>query len=334
MFGQSTGPNVSLFEQFQKEWHTLNKNTYNPFNSKDIQKKLKTLAAETIVFLKLILNSNDFGPRNDYKEMGELALIVLNEKPKNFTFKSPGAYHHARWMAKVIYCFKLYLFRQQLKLSSELIEKLKSFCLFASTIYCKAWLTCTKTADAAYNDLNLYKNIIHYKNVDAKISLAAESKLKNHLWYLSGELIGFSLFSDNVSIIEKQQIINKIKIFNEDWPTRDIKLKNVTNLSSKKLADLFTPSSISVLKLLKINIEVLLKFDVSVWQSVKEYDEAKLIIKSIHVTNDVAERSVALANYFNNTISNDEPEKQKVLQVIEYNRCKYKDFKKSSILNN
>jgi len=52
-------------------------------------------------------NLNNAQPRNDYKELLELALIFLGEKPKTPTFfHVPGAIHHARWMAKAIYCIK------------------------------------------------------------------------------------------------------------------------------------------------------------------------------------------------------------------------------------
>ena len=52
-------------------------------------------------------------PREDYKEIMELCLLILGEpvysNDESYHFWIPGAYHLARWMWKVIYCFKIYL---------------------------------------------------------------------------------------------------------------------------------------------------------------------------------------------------------------------------------
>nr|XP_012144553.1 PREDICTED: LOW QUALITY PROTEIN: uncharacterized protein LOC105662954 [Megachile rotundata] len=46
-------------------------------------------------------------PRDDYKEFLELIIIFLGGSlPRGNTFHVPGAFHHARWMAKLTYTFK------------------------------------------------------------------------------------------------------------------------------------------------------------------------------------------------------------------------------------
>ena len=57
--------------------------------------------------------------RDDYKESIELVLVVLGYTPPNFTFKKPGAFHKARWMAPLIYGLKIFLFRNALKKSKK-----------------------------------------------------------------------------------------------------------------------------------------------------------------------------------------------------------------------
>jgi hypothetical protein len=53
-------------------------------------------------------------PRNDYREFLELIIIFLGGTPlRDIILSQPDAYHLARWMAKAIYCFKIYLFRHQ-----------------------------------------------------------------------------------------------------------------------------------------------------------------------------------------------------------------------------
>lgn len=51
-------------------------------------------------------------PRKDYRELLELTVIFLGGVPHRGIFlRVPGAIHHARWMAKAIYCLKIFLFR-------------------------------------------------------------------------------------------------------------------------------------------------------------------------------------------------------------------------------
>jgi len=77
-------------------------------------------------------------PRDDYKELMELCLLILGESQIDqsvYPFRQAGAYHMARWMARVIYSFKIYLFRDQFHLTRHLTE----FCLFAFTSMSSHW---------------------------------------------------------------------------------------------------------------------------------------------------------------------------------------------------
>ena len=58
--------------------------------------------------------------RDDYEEFLQLALIFLGGTPSGgIKYRAPGAIHHARWMAKAIYSFKIFLFRDQFKLTKK-----------------------------------------------------------------------------------------------------------------------------------------------------------------------------------------------------------------------
>ena len=51
-------------------------------------------------------------------ELLELAIIFLGGTPaKGISFKQPGPMHNARWMAKAIYALKVWLFREQAKIT-------------------------------------------------------------------------------------------------------------------------------------------------------------------------------------------------------------------------
>ena len=100
---------------------------------------------KTVSFLKNTLGrKTGYIPRDDYREIMELSLMLLGEwqlpDGKDITIKIPGAYHMARWIGKVIYSLKIYLFREQFKLTASEEENLKEFCLFASLIYVEKWI--------------------------------------------------------------------------------------------------------------------------------------------------------------------------------------------------
>lgn len=61
----------------------------------------------------LSLDSQEFQPRDDYKELLTISLIFLGETPPSgIKFYEPGAVTDCRWMMKCIYAMKIYLFRQ------------------------------------------------------------------------------------------------------------------------------------------------------------------------------------------------------------------------------
>jgi hypothetical protein len=71
-------------------------------------------------------------PRNDYKEFLELAIVFLGAAPATgVRFMSPGAMHHARWMSKVIYSLKIWMFKAQFKLTPAEERGLRDVCVFA-----------------------------------------------------------------------------------------------------------------------------------------------------------------------------------------------------------
>lgn len=336
LMGPSRGPNISLFERFQQKWSNIDKTKFKPLNITNII--MMEEKENTIMFLKEILfadqNRTTFFSRGDYREIAELCLIILGELPDcNYHFKLPGAYHQARWMAKVIYAFKIFVFREQFKLTTKELNNLEQFCLFASIIYVKAWLSSPIPSDAAINDLNFFKNIKHYIKVNEKISKMAEKKFKNHLWYLGGELVPLSLFSEKVNNDAKRLIIQQLKMQPaNDWTERNIKLTDVINLENVELHQLVKPSSMAALKSLRIDIDFLFSADPSEWNDIPQYIEAKSHINSLKVVNDTAERSVALMATFNESITKKEDEMQRLIQVVQDNRQRVPDSKKRTLI--
>ena len=61
-------------------------------------------------------------------------------------------------MAKVNYYFKVYLLRDEFKLTSKENKNPAAICLFACLVYAKAHIFCTKATDGSVNNLYLLTN--------------------------------------------------------------------------------------------------------------------------------------------------------------------------------
>lgn len=281
------------------------------------------LRNSVIFYVEKVLLDNDKKTilRGDYKEMLKLCLIVLGKKIPDYTFNVPKCCSNARWMAHIIYSFKLFLFRRQLQLSDDEKQNLQDFCLFACLIYTKAWIQCCSPSNAPHNDLEFMKELHRYGKVNKGISACAVRKFQDHLWYLGSELVVLALFSDKVNNAEKRKIFEKMrKLSDGKWVKRNKKLENHSNIEKKSLSDLVDSSSITVLKSLRLDVEFMFENSVRVWHSLEEYRTAKKIVDSFKVVNDTAERALKLMTDVNGSLTNNEQEKQKAIQVIEDNR--------------
>ncbi|GBP85742.1 PiggyBac transposable element-derived protein 4 [Eumeta japonica] len=78
------------------------------------------------LFVKIFYQIETSQPRNDYKELLDLSCIFLGGTPPGgIKFKAPGAAHHARWLAKAIYCLKIYMFNKQFHINQNEVLKLR-----------------------------------------------------------------------------------------------------------------------------------------------------------------------------------------------------------------
>ena len=136
IFGNDMAPYIKQFKDFQATWETIDK---KKFVRLTFNESLQSRANEIIDFCKAQLASGKFA-RGDYKESLELVLVCLGcSIPTTFTFKKPGALHKARWMAKILYGLKIFLFRFELNRSEGEKQKLQRFAIFVCMFYIKHW---------------------------------------------------------------------------------------------------------------------------------------------------------------------------------------------------
>ena len=107
-------------------------------------------------------------------------------------------------------------------MNAKELQAIRRICLFTITLYVKAWLTATITCDAPYNDLCMLQSIEAFHYIDSKVAGVALGKRKGHLWYVSEDLVGLSIFSDKVFAEEKKQMVSAFS-----KPQNKIDLKRV-----------------------------------------------------------------------------------------------------------
>ncbi|XP_044575051.1 uncharacterized protein LOC123258862 [Cotesia glomerata] len=250
-------------------------------------------------------------PRGDYKELLELGFIFLGaEPPSGIIFKQPGAVHHARWMAKAIYSLKIFVFRNQFKLSNSEMKGVRQVCIFVVKFDLKIWFSATSAITAPNNDLTLIQDLISYDKINPLISKNASTKMAKHLWYLSEELSVLSLFDMSVSPEIKKKVVTALKSNN------GINI-NKKRYQIKERFGLCTDF---------LNVEITL------WPTHERFQNNLQFFNSLKVVNDVAERNIALISQYNQSLTKDEEQFQSLLQTVKKHRQDYPDCRKKTLL--
>jgi len=326
----SSGPQIRLFQRFSSAWDTINAAAYeNGIDDQILAADLMTVKDEVIAFLKMQLQT--YQPRDDYKELIQLALKFLGDTSISSNVHRPGAYHRARWMAKLIYCFKIYLFRSQFHLTARELSGLQQFNLFVICVYLKAWFTCSSAASAPRQDLQLLQKLVNYKRTNKTVASAALKVFMRHLWYVSETLVGLSLFDDEVDDETKISMVTALECAGADKPSKRILMEEKDSvISSKKLNEFVTSNTRQLFNALDIPQQFLQQHP-SMWKSLDDYRHGQNRVMSLKVVNDAAERGISLIQSFNAVISNQEEQKQYLMQVVEKHRRDFPDPNKSTL---
>ena len=250
------------------------------------------------------------------------------------SFKRPGAVHHARWMAKAIYSLKMFIFRDEFRLSNKELHGLRQFCIFIVVLYLKAWFSSTSATTAADHDLQFLKNLIEYKRINPLISSATCEKMILHLWYLSNELAILSLFDNTVPLEMKKNIVEAAKTRKgTDCEARRfiIDKNDLNSFMEKNLSDFVSEKSLNLFKIFDLPYDFL-DIDIELWPTNDSYNENKEYFDQLKVVNDSAERAVALVSEYNQCLTRNEEQFQYLLQAIKEHRKKYPNCNKENFL--
>ena len=292
--------------------------THENYRDLEIDEKTYIFRESTVSFLSEV-TQKELKIRDDYQELIELTMIVLGSPPAKIHWRAPGPVHHARWMAKLIYGIKIFLFRDQrhvFNLTKKEENQLHRFVQFGALLYTKVWIEAPLAAEAPGNDLVLWVDLGKYEVVDHEISQVARKVLAKHLWYLSDETVGLALFSDKVSPNKKAKIVAGLT---KEPGERNVHSKMAIITDGTSLGEFATAQTSNLFLHLGID-QSFLAFPPDEWNGNEDFLRGKDRVRRLRVVNDTAERGVKLFEDFNKLITNDEEDKQFLLQVVEANR--------------
>ncbi|KAG7170893.1 hypothetical protein Hamer_G012461 [Homarus americanus] len=328
IFGKTSAPTDPLFQTLKKRWSQLDHSQYLRLDIANLPESdwLSHLRHRTVSYLLTVTE----WAREDYREAAELTLLVLGVNPPRGThFLRPGACHHARWMAKIIYYLKIYMFSHQLELSSDLCVKLQRMAIFVSLLYTPAWLKSPVAEDAPVNDLQLHHELLRYRAVDCEVADAALAVASRHLWYLRPQTVVLSLCSEKLSAAEKKEMATKLSCLEE---TNDYANDNLVIQQTTRLSDLIDERSWMIFKEHHVCGTAWLMSPVVDWEKNEEFMKLKDFSRSLKVTNDVAERGIKLMQDFIGSVTKDEQQLQDVMQLVEKHRKQMSGFSKSVLM--
>ncbi|GBM34689.1 hypothetical protein AVEN_191844-1 [Araneus ventricosus] len=170
-FGPSSSPEIPLFKRFKKVWYVIVRNN---FQILEVTPELVSFKESALSSLSNLLNETVKVPRDDYQELIELTNTVLRKPPEKIHWQAPGPVHHTRWMAKLIYGIKIYLFCNQkdvVNLTKREEAQLEKFVKFGTLIYTKTWIATPLASETPFIDLKLWKDLKEYELFDLKLAM-------------------------------------------------------------------------------------------------------------------------------------------------------------------
>ncbi|KAG7158827.1 hypothetical protein Hamer_G031926, partial [Homarus americanus] len=165
---------------------------------------------------------------------------------------------------------------------------------------------------APFNDLQLMKVLKEYPH--EKVAHAAQAAISRHLWCLSEHLIGLSLFDDRIDTETKKNMVQNFQCPKKQDFSRRIVLSDETPVNGKERAQLF------------------LSKDPKTWKDDEVFITMRDRAINMKVVNDRAEKAIALIERYNESITQNEDQKQYLLQVVAAHRKKLPTASKAAMM--
>ena len=241
-------------------------------------------------------------------------------------------------MSKRIYFVKIWLLSRIFNLSKEEESEVQRVFIFTVVVYAKAWFRAPLSVSAPRNDLELYRIVLKYREVEPAISFQVLKSIRRHQWYLTPQMVTLSLADTSLPAKEREEIARilhsfpRVEIPMGRPPFPEELIWNSKEQVRPKLGSLITSSnSCLIFDLLNSDgPQDWLLTPCSMWSLFSDYRQLEIFAHNLSVTNDLAERGCKMITDFINKVECEE-HKQALLQVIEYHRDLLPDKTKSSL---
>ena len=225
----------------------------------------------------------------------------------------------------------MYLLRKQLSEEEcKNQENLEIFAKFLCLFYAKSWFESTNASDAPANDLQFYKSMITFKNIHKGAAEESIKKIKRHTWYLTAENVVMCLFSDKLSDNEKSTVALLLLKYEKPEEFCEGKPKQVTITENTNLKDLISENSYFIFSLIDAETDWLQNHP-STWAKNADYLKVYNYVKKLKVANDTAERAIKLITEYSKILTNDDTQREYIIQLVEHHRKQYADTNKKTI---
>lgn len=232
-----------------------------------------------------------------------------------------------------MYVPKMYGLGDQVGYSPEVMLKLERVELFTCLLYTEYWMNTSKAAEAALQDLNLFKNLFIYKQFDPELAEVVLTVLSRHTWYLSEELIALAMCSKKLSNQSKQELASKMQSFKRPEEYRPGKPVLPEVSEDSQISDFVGANSWLVLDILGLEGDWLNR-PVGEWVDSREFMTFSDYVLNLKVVNDTAERGIKLWSEYIGILTSDEVKRQDLVQVVEEHRGKVKARSKAALWEN
>ena len=305
--GPSSGPDIGVFNRFKERWAFIDQSQPEPPTPDELPPTLLNKRDTHLQECAALFNTSH--PRDDYKEMLELFIVLLGgegDVPK-VKFRRPDAMYRAGWMARAIYAANITLFAAQLGelCSPRELSSLRRFTFFVAEVYVTRWFEAPVAPFVPANDLKLAVDLRVFH--DAEIGKACVKTFSRHFWYLSEPLVALTLFDHRLPTAEKKALAEAMQP--EEGSEEPPKRITDTRLASSTLAWFGSQASSALLDAVGAERAFLSK-ELKEWPSDTGFVAASRRVAIIHVTNDTAERGVALIQSFNLSLTKNEDQRQ------------------------
>ncbi|KAG7170900.1 hypothetical protein Hamer_G012470, partial [Homarus americanus] len=194
------------------------------------------------------------------------------------------------------------------------------------------WHEAPMAVRAPFNDLQLMKVLKEYPH--EKVAHAAQAAISRHLWYLSEHLIGLSLFDDRIDTETKKNMVQNFQCPKKQDFSRRIVLSDETPISN--VASFVTERTLDIFDVLTLDgkerAQLFLSKDPKTWKDDEVFITMRDRAINMKVVNDSAERAIALIERYNESITQNEDQKQYLLQVVAAHRKKLPTASKAAMM--